>query len=104
MKLSTKNIPASDFHKAFESRIRLSIMSVLAVNDTLDYNALKEYLDITDGNLASHIKALEKENFVGVKKAFVGKKPNTKYFMTKEGKKAFNNHLKALEQFLKSQK
>lgn len=92
------------FHKAFESRIRLGIMSVLAVNDMLDFNSLKEYLDITDGNLASHIKALEKEKFISVKKSFVGRKPNTKYFMTKEGKKAFNDHLKALEKFIKSQK
>ena len=91
-------------HKAFESRIRLGIMSVLAVNDTLDFSALKEYLEITDGNLASHIKALEKEEFIGVKKSFIGKKPNTRYFMTKKGKKAFEDHLKALEQFLKSQK
>ena len=91
-------------HKAFESRIRLGIMSVLAVNDMLDFNALKEYLDITDGNLASHIKALEKEEFVGIKKSFVGKKPNTKYFMTKEGKKAFDDHLKALEKLIKAQK
>lgn len=92
------------FHKAFESRIRLGIMYVLAVNDMLDFNSLKEYLDITDGNLASHIKALEKEKFISVKKSFVGRKPNTKYFMTKEGKKAFNDHLKALEKFIKSQK
>jgi DNA-binding HxlR family transcriptional regulator len=104
MKLSVSNIPVNDFHKAFESRIRLGIMSVLAVNDMLDFNSLKEYLNITDGNLASHIKALEKEAFIGVKKSFIGKKPNTKYFMTKEGKKAFDNHLKALEKFLKSQK
>jgi predicted transcriptional regulator len=60
-------------HKAFESRIRLGIMSALAVNETLDFNALKEYLDVTDGNLASHMKGLEKEKFVGVKKTFVGK-------------------------------
>lgn len=92
------------FHKAFESRIRLGIMSTLAVNDKLDFNALKEYLDITDGNLASHIKALEKEKFIGVKKSFIGKKPNTKYFMTKEGKKAFEDHLKALEKLIKSQR
>ncbi len=91
-------------HKAFESRIRLGIMSVLAVNDMLDFNSLKDYLDVTDGNLASHIKALEKEKFIGVEKSFVGRKPNTKYFMTKEGKKAFNDHLKALEQLIKSQK
>ena len=97
-------ISIDGLHKAFESRIRLGIMSVLAVNDRLDFNALKEYLEVTDGNLASHIKALEKEEFIGVEKSFVGKKPNTKYFMTKAGKKAFENHLKALEQLIKSQK
>ena len=79
-------------------------MSALAVNDRLDFNALKEFLDVTDGNLASHIKALEKEEFIGVEKSFVGKKPNTKYFITGEGKKAFANHLKALEQLIKAQK
>ena len=91
-------------HKAFEHRVRLGIMSVLAVNDMLDYNSLKDYLDITDGNLANHLKALEKEAFIGLKKSFVGRKPNTKYFMTKAGKKAFDNHLKALELILKSRK
>lgn len=99
MKLSINSL-----HKAFESRIRLGIMSVLAVNDRLDFNSLKEYLDVTDGNLASHIKALEKEEFIGVEKSFVGKKPNTKYFMTKLGKKAFDDHLKALEKLIHSQK
>ena len=93
-----------DLHKAFESRVRLGIMSALAVNDILDFNALKEYLDVTDGNLASHIKALEKEEFIGVKKAFVGRKPNTKYFMTAQGKKAFEDHLLALEKLIRSQK
>ncbi|WP_315823525.1 transcriptional regulator [Paraflavitalea speifideaquila] len=91
-------------HKAFERRIRLGIMSILAVNDTLDFNALKDYFEITDGNLASHLKALEQENFIGVKKSFIGKKPNTKYFMTKPGRKAFNDHLKAMEKLIKSQK
>ena len=91
-------------YKAFESRIRLGIMSVLAVNDTLDFNALKEFLDVTDGNLASHLKALEKEEFIGVKKSFIGKKPNTRYFMTKKGKKAFDDHLKALQQLIKANK
>lgn len=79
-------------------------MSALAVNDTLDFNALKEYLDVTDGNLASHLKALEKEEFIGVEKSFVGRKPNTKYFMTKEGKSAFLEHLKILENLVKSHK
>jgi DNA-binding MarR family transcriptional regulator len=89
-------------HRAFESRIRIGIMSALAVNDRLDFTALKEYLDVTDGNLASHIKALEKETFVGVEKSFVGRKPNTKYFMTTEGKKAFSDHLNALEKIIQS--
>lgn len=79
-------------------------MSALAVNDTLDFNALKEYLDVTDGNLASHLKGLEKEEFIEVEKSFVGRKPNTRYGMTKEGKKAFEEHLKALESLIKFQK
>lgn len=79
-------------------------MSALAVNETLDFNALKEYLDVTDGNLASHLKALEKEKFIGMEKSFIGRKPNTKYFMTKKGKDAFDDHLKALETIIKSQK
>ncbi len=93
-----------DLHKAFESRVRLGIMSALAVNDMLEFTALKEYLDVTDGNLASHLKALEKEKFIGVKKSFVDRKPNTKYSMTKEGKKAFEEHISALEKLIKSQK
>ncbi len=79
-------------------------MSTLAVNDGLDFNTLKELLDVTDGNLASHLKGLEKEEFIEMEKSFVGRKPNTKYFLTKVGKKAFTDHLKALEKLIKSQK
>lgn len=99
-----KLINIDGFHKAFESRIRLGIISALAVNDSLDFNSLKEYLAVSDGNLASHIKALEKEGFIRVEKSFVDRKPNTKYFMTKEGKKAFDDHLKALEKLINSSK
>jgi DNA-binding HxlR family transcriptional regulator len=97
-------ISINGLHKAFENRVRLGIMSVLAVNDMLDFNSLKDFFDITDGKLASNLKALEKEGFINVKKSFIGKKPNTKYYMSKKGKKAFDDHLKALEQLLKSQK
>lgn len=93
-----------ELHKAFESRVRLGIMSALAVNDKLDFSALKEYLDLTDGNLATHLKALEKEKFIGVEKSFIDRKPNTRYYITKDGKKAFDNHLKVLEKLIKSQK
>jgi DNA-binding HxlR family transcriptional regulator len=97
-------ILADGFHKVFESRVRLGIMSLLAVNDVLDFNALKDYLDITDGNLASHLKALEKEAFIDLNKSFVGRKPNTRYSMTKKGRKAFEDHLRVLEQLIRSQK
>ena len=72
-------------------------MAVLAVNDELDFNALKELLEVTDGNLASHLKALEKEEYIEVKKSFVGRKPNTKYEMTPKGRQAFGDHLKGLQ-------
>lgn len=97
-------ITINGLYKAFESRIRLGIMSALIVNDKLEFNSLKEYLDLTDGNLASHLKGLEKEGFISVEKSFIGRKPNTKYYITKEGKKAFNEHIKALEKLIKTQK
>jgi DNA-binding MarR family transcriptional regulator len=97
-------VSIDDMHKAFESRVRLGIMSALAVNDKLDFSSLKEYLDLTDGNLASHLKALEKEKFIGVEKSFIDRKPNTKYYMTEKGKKAFDDHLKVLEKIIRSQK
>jgi DNA-binding MarR family transcriptional regulator len=89
-------------NKAFENRVRLGIMSVLMVNDAMDFNSMKEVLDLTDGNLASHITALEKEGYVHVKKEFVGKKTLTSYSATKIGMKAFNEHLDALEELLKN--
>ena len=88
------------FNKAFESRVRLGIMSILMVNDYVDFGTLKEQLQITDGNLASHINALEKLNYVQIKKQFVGKKPNTSYAASDEGKKAFMEHLDALEKLI----
>ncbi len=77
-------------------------MSILMVNDWVEFSELKETLDITDGNLASHISALEKIEYIAVKKQFIGKKPNTTYAVTKSGKKAFNEHLDALEKLLKN--
>lgn len=79
-------------------------MSALAVNDSLDFTSLKEFLEVTDGNLATHIKKLEQEGFVEVEKSFIDNKPNTSYSMTTDGKKAFEEHLQVLEQIIKSQK
>jgi DNA-binding MarR family transcriptional regulator len=79
-------------------------MSVLVTNDVFDFNALKEVLNVTDGNLASHIKALEKEKYLSVTKTFVDRKPNTKYKITEKGRNAFKKHLDALEAVVKQQK
>lgn len=97
-------VSIEDLHKAFESRVRLGIMSALAVNNSLDFTSLQEYLGVTAGNLATHIKKLEKERFIGVEKSFIDNKPNTSYYMTEEGKEAFEEHLEVLEQIIKSQK
>ena len=75
-------------------------MSVLMVNDSVDFNTLKELLGVTDGNLASHIKALESEAYIQVEKQFIGKKPNTRYLATIAGKTAFKNHIDALEKLI----
>lgn len=88
-------------NKAFDHRIRLGIMSVLMVNDHADFKELKELLDVTDGNLASHAKALEKDAYIRVEKSFIGRKPNTKYIATDLGKAAFKEHITALEKLLK---
>jgi DNA-binding MarR family transcriptional regulator len=91
----------NQLNKAFESRIRLGIMALLMVEDSVDYNSMKESLDVTDGNLASHIKALEKEEYISVQKSFFGKKPHTRYLVTPAGRLAFEMHLKTLENLLK---
>ena len=89
-----------DLNKAFENRIRLGIMSALVVNEHLDFNSLKELLGVTDGNLASHLKSLEKKKYITFKKEFLGRKPHTKYHATEQGKEAFKKHIHAIEQLL----
>lgn len=84
-----------------DNRVRLGIMSILVVNEWVEFKRLKQELGLSDGNLASHIKALEKEQYIDVKKAFVGKKPQTTYAATEAGKTAFQTHLNALEELLK---
>lgn len=89
-----------NINKAFESRARLGIMSVLMVEEKVDFNTLKETLQLTDGNLASHLRALEEGQYLQVDKQFVGRKPNTTYQATDTGREAFTNHLDALEQLI----
>lgn len=91
------------YNKIFENKIRLQIMSVLMANDEYDFSSLKDLLELTDGNLASNLKTLEKEGYINVEKSFVDRKPNTRYSSTEKGKKAFENHLQALENLIKRQ-
>jgi DNA-binding MarR family transcriptional regulator len=98
-----KNI-IENLNKQFDSRIRLGIMSALMVNEEISFNDLKELMQVTDGNLASHLKSLEESGFVKVHKGFVGRKTNTTYAVTKAGEKAFKAHLEALEKMIRSTK
>ncbi|MEQ8927653.1 MAG: transcriptional regulator [Fulvivirga sp.] len=90
-----------DLDKAFENKVRLGIMSALMVNEFMDFNTLKDLLDVTDGNLASHLKSLEKTEYITFKKEFNDRKPHTKYYATEAGRMAFTKHLNAIEQLLK---
>lgn len=96
--------PFDSLDKILEHRLRLQIMSVLVTEEALDFSGLKEMLNVTDGNLASHIKALEKEKYVSVIKTFIDRKPNTRYKITEKGRNAFRKHLDALEQVIRQQK
>lgn len=98
------SLPFDKFNKAFENHARLQIMSVLVANESYDFNSLKQLLDLTDGNLASHIKALEKEEYILINKTFIGKKPNTQYSASDKGRKAFIEHLEALESLINLRK
>ena len=93
--------PIENLNKTFDSRVRLGIMSTLMVNDEINFNDLKQLINVTDGNLASHIKALEESGYIKVNKGFIGRKTNTTYAVTKVGEKAFQQHLAALEKIIK---
>lgn len=96
--------PFSKLDKVLEHSVRLQILSILVVNESFDFNSLKETLELSDGNLATHIKALEREKYILINKSFVGKKPNTRYRLSEKGRQAFKKHIDALEAIIKSQK
>ena len=95
------NNPISGLNKIFESRIRLGVMSILLVNEEVNFNDLKQMLEATDGNLATHLVNLEENGFIKVHKGFIGKKTNTTYSITKTGERAFTEHITALENMIK---
>ena len=96
--------PITGLNKVFDNRIRLGVMSILVVNEEISFNDLKQMLEVTDGNLATHLVNLEENGFIKVHKGFVGRKTNTTYAITKSGEKAFNDHIAALEVLIKGMK
>ncbi|MFC3881879.1 winged helix-turn-helix domain-containing protein [Algoriphagus namhaensis] len=92
------------YDKAFENVIRLRVMSILMVNESFDFNSFKEVMKVTDGNLSTHLRKLEKEGFLEVEKTFLGRKPQTNYKATVNGKKAFQAHLDFLESLINENK
>lgn len=98
-------------NEAFDNRVRLGIMSILMVNDWVDFTTFKDMLSslaksvekgMTDGNLSSHMSTLENKGYIEVRKQFVGKKPQTTYSATVSGRKAFMDYLTALENLMKN--
>jgi DNA-binding MarR family transcriptional regulator len=98
------NNPIAGLNKIFDNRIRLGVMSSVMVNEDFSFNDLKQLLEVTDGNLATHLQTLEEAGFLKVHKGFVGRKTNTTYSITKAGEKAFKEHLQALENMIKGMK
>jgi len=96
--------PIENLNKIFDSRIRMGVMSILIVNEEVSFNDLKKMLDVTDGNLASHMVNLEENGYIKVHKGFIGRKTNTTYAITKAGEKAFSEHIAALENMIKGVK
>ena len=96
--------PILGLNKIFDNRIRLGVMSVLMVNTEMSFNDLKQMMEVTDGNLATHLVTLEENGFIKVHKGFVGRKTNTTYSITRAGHKSFGDHITALEQMIKGMK
>ena len=94
------NNPIAGLNKIFDNRIRLGVMSILMVNEEVNFNDLKQMLEVTDGNLATHLQTLEESAYIKVQKGFIGRKTNTTYSVTRAGEKAFNDHIAGLEKMI----
>lgn len=93
--------PFDQLDKVLEHSIRLRIMVVLAANPSYDYNGLKQLLEVTDGNLATHLKTLEREKYILVTKSFVDRKPNTRYKVSDKGRSALKRHMEAMAEVVR---
>ena len=90
------------FDNVLHQTIRSKLIAVLIHNDEIPFIALKKELDLTDGNLSSHLKKLELVNYIEINKIFEGKKPKTLVKITDIGRDAFKVYIKQLEEFIKN--
>jgi DNA-binding MarR family transcriptional regulator len=83
-------------------RLRLGILSALAVNEALTFNDLKKLMQTTDGNLSVHARKLEEAGYIGCTKSFVGRVPKTEYTITPVGRRALERYLDHMEALIKA--
>jgi DNA-binding HxlR family transcriptional regulator len=101
--ISSKNNPTK-LDRLIHEKIRLGIVSALAVNESLSFNELKKILDTSDGNLSVHARKLEEAKYIECKKTFEGRMPKTEYRLTNDGKKAFERYLTHMESLIQVMK
>jgi DNA-binding HxlR family transcriptional regulator len=93
---------ATNLDRVIHERMRLAIVSALAVNDTLTFTDLKRLLETTDGNLSVHARKLEDARYISCEKSFQGRMPKTEYRLTAAGRKAFEKYISHMESLIKA--
>jgi DNA-binding HxlR family transcriptional regulator len=96
--------PAMSLDKLIHERLRLGIVSALAVNERLTFNDLKRLLNTTDGNLSVHARKLEDAEYIVCEKSFEGRMPKTEYHLTAAGRRALDKYVAHMEALLKAVK
>ena len=96
--------PFLEIDRVIHEKGRLAIMSMLAASAELSFTELREALEMTDGNLTTHIRTLQEAGYVSVTKSFQNKRPLTTCAMTPQGKKAFANYINLLERIVQQSK
>jgi DNA-binding HxlR family transcriptional regulator len=90
-----------ELDRRIHERIRLGILSALAINDSLSFNDLKRLLKTTDGNLSVHARKLEDADYIGCSKFFEGRIPRTEYRLTAAGRQALEQYLEQMEKLIR---
>lgn len=92
----------TELDRLIHERLRLAIVSALAVNDSLSFNELKKLMNTTDGNLSVHARRLEEADYISCTKTFAGRVPHTRYAITPAGRRALTRYLNHMEALIKA--